>query len=55
MKYGLTIVPTDYTMPPGEFARRAEEMGFESVWFPEHTHIPVERKTPWSGGPELPP
>ena len=55
MKYGLTIFPTDYTMPPDEFARRAEEMGFESVWFPEHTHIPVERKTPWSGGPELPP
>jgi len=55
MKYGLTIFPTDYTMPPGEFARRSEEMGFESVWFPEHTHIPVERKTPWSGGPELPP
>ena len=54
MKYGLTIFPTDYTMPPDEFARRAEEMGFESVWFPEHTHIPVERKTPWSGGPELP-
>ena len=54
MKYGLTIFPTDYTMAPDEFARRAEEMGFESVWFPEHTHIPVERKTPWSGGPELP-
>ena len=54
MKYGLTIFPTDYTMQPDEFARRAEEMGFESVWFPEHTHIPVERKTPWPGGRELP-
>jgi probable F420-dependent oxidoreductase len=54
MHYGLTIFPTDYTAQPDEFARRAEERGFESVWFPEHTHIPVERRSPWPGGPELP-
>jgi probable F420-dependent oxidoreductase len=54
MKFGLTIFPTEYTAQPGDFAKRAEERGFESVWFPEHTHIPVDRKSPWAGGPELP-
>ena len=33
-----------------------EERGFESLWFTEHTHIPVSRETPWPGGDgELPP
>ena len=54
MHFGLTIFPTDYTAQPDEFARRAEERGFESIWFPEHTHIPVERRSPWPGGPNLP-
>ncbi|HEX5369759.1 MAG TPA: LLM class F420-dependent oxidoreductase [Dehalococcoidia bacterium] len=54
MQYGLSIFPTDYTVQPDELAKRAEERGFESLWFPEHTHIPVERKTPWPGGPDLP-
>lgn len=54
MQFGLTIFPTEYTAQPDEFARRAEERGFESVWFPEHTHIPVDRRSPWPGGPELP-
>jgi probable F420-dependent oxidoreductase len=52
--YGLTIFPTDYTMQPDELGRMAEERGFESVWFPEHTHIPVSRTSPWPGGPNLP-
>ena len=43
MKYGLNFFPTAYTMQPDELARLAEERGFESVWFPEHTHIPVNR------------
>ena len=54
MRFGLSIFPTDYTVEPGELARKAEERGFESLWFPEHTHIPAERRTPWPGGPELP-
>jgi probable F420-dependent oxidoreductase len=52
--YAITIFPTEYTAPPDEIARRVEERGFESIWFPEHTHIPAARKTPWPGGPELP-
>ena len=54
MKYGLNFFPTAYTMQPGELGKLAEERGFESLWFPEHTHIPVSRRSPWPGGPELP-
>jgi probable F420-dependent oxidoreductase len=54
MRYGLTIFPTDYTLQPDELARGAEERGFESLWFPEHSHIPVSRRSPWPGGPVLP-
>ena len=45
---------TDYTVDPGTFARSAEERGFDSVYFPEHTHIPVKRDSPWPGGGDLP-
>ena len=41
-------------MRPDDFARAAEERGFESVWFPEHTHIPASRQSPWPGGRDLP-
>jgi probable F420-dependent oxidoreductase len=39
---------------PGTFARMAEERGYESVFFPEHTHIPLSRETPYPSGGELP-
>jgi len=54
MKVGLTLFPTDYSIAPAELARAAEERGFESLWFPEHSHIPARRETPWPGGAELP-
>ena len=54
MEYGVTLFPTDYSIGPAELAIAAEERGFESIWFPEHTHIPLSRKSPWPGGPELP-
>jgi probable F420-dependent oxidoreductase len=43
-----------HTIQPGELARELEARGFESLWLPEHTHIPASRRTPWPGGPELP-
>jgi probable F420-dependent oxidoreductase len=52
--YGVALFPTDYSIQPVELARLAEERAFESLWFTEHTHIPVSRKTPWPGGGELP-
>src|SRR5262249_4883427 len=54
MHYGVVMFPTEYAMAPDEFARALEERGFESLWFPEHTHIPASRKSPWPGGGELP-
>ena len=51
MKYGLTYFPTDSSLRPDAFARAAEARGFESVWFAEHSHIPVSPTTP---GPPAP-
>ncbi len=55
MQFGLAIFPTADIQPPDELARMAEERGFESLFFPEHTHIPASRATPYPGGGELPP
>jgi probable F420-dependent oxidoreductase len=52
--YGVVMFPTEYAIAPDELAQALEERGFESVWFPEHTHIPASRRTPWPGGPDLP-
>jgi probable F420-dependent oxidoreductase len=54
MELGLAHFATDYGMQPADIGRRAEELGFESLFFPEHTHIPVSRDTPYAGGGELP-
>jgi probable F420-dependent oxidoreductase len=48
------MFPTDASISPGELARWAEDLGFESVFFPEHTHIPASRDTPYPAGGELP-
>lgn len=52
--FGVLIFPTAYSIAPAELARAAEARGFESMFFPEHTHIPACRTTPWPGGRELP-
>jgi probable F420-dependent oxidoreductase len=49
MQFGVTMFPADYAMRPTDLGRAAEERGFESLFLPEHTHIPVQRETPWSG------
>jgi probable F420-dependent oxidoreductase len=54
VKYGIMMFPTDYSVRPDDLARMIEERGFESVWFPEHTHIPASRVTPYPGGTDLP-
>jgi probable F420-dependent oxidoreductase len=57
MDIGLYIFPTDQTINPVELAKEAEGHGFESLWFPEHSHIPTSRATPWggrAGAPDLP-
>ena len=55
MKFGVAIFPTESVPPPSEIAVMAEERGFECLLFPEHTHIPASRESPWPGGDELPP
>jgi probable F420-dependent oxidoreductase len=55
MELGLAHFSTDYGLQPAELARAAEERGFESLFLPEHTHIPVSRDTPYPGGGDLPP
>lgn len=54
MHIGVFIFATDYSIDIRELARALEDRGFESLFLPEHTHIPVSRKTPWPGGAELP-
>ena len=54
MKIGAAMFFTDYSMRPEALARALEERGFDSLWAPEHSHIPLTRKTPWPGGGDLP-
>ena len=54
MDLGLAMFATDESITPAELARIAEDAGFESVFFPEHTHIPASRATPYPAGGELP-
>ena len=54
MKYGIFIFPTEYSIRADILARAVEERGFESLWLPEHTHIPVRRRSPYPAGGELP-
>ena len=52
--YAVGMFPTDYSMPPGDVGRSAEERGFESIWFSEHTNIPTSRDTPYPLGGDMP-
>ena len=54
MEFGLRMLPTEYSMSVVELGRAAEERGFGSLFVPEHTHIPVSRRTPFPSGGELP-
>jgi len=54
MHIGASMFFTDYSMSAPALARALEERGFESIWAAEHSHIPLSRKTPFSGGGDLP-
>jgi len=53
LAFGAAMFFTDYSMKPDELGVALEQRGFESVWAPEHSHIPLSRKTAPSGGGEL--
>ncbi len=54
MQYGVTMFPADYAIPVPDLAREVEARGFDSLWLPEHTHIPTSRLSPFPGGGDLP-
>jgi probable F420-dependent oxidoreductase len=53
MQFGVSMFPADFAISVTDFGRAAEDHGFESLFFPEHTHIPVHRETPWPGAPGI--
>ncbi len=56
MKIGAVMFFTSDSMQPADLGRELESREFESLWVPEHTHIPVTRKTPYpAGGPLIRP
>jgi len=54
MDFGAAIFFTDYSMGPAALGRALEERGFESLWAPEHSHIPLSRASAFPAGGELP-
>ncbi|MGH3090664.1 MAG: LLM class F420-dependent oxidoreductase [Rubrobacteraceae bacterium] len=54
MRFGISTFVTDEGIAPAPLARAIEEIGFDSLFIAEHTHIPASRKSPWPRGGELP-
>ena len=54
MDFGIIGFPTDYGIGVRDLARLVEDRGFESLFFPEHTHVPVDRRSPFPAGGDLP-
>ena len=54
MLYGVFQFSTDYSMRIDDLARAVEERGLESLFVPEHTHIPASRRSAFPGGGDLP-
>ena len=52
MDIGISTFPTDYSIDIAKLAQRAEEYGFESLWVPEHSILPVNTESPWPGSPD---
>ena len=55
MRVGFNFFPTDQAIEPIQLGEALEERGFESLWLAEHSHIPVNRLTPWGGRKDAPP
>ena len=54
MQLGAMIFATGYTIAADELAMELEARGYDSLFVPEHTHIPANRESPWPGGADLP-
>lgn len=55
MRVGVSIFLTDKTIQPVQLGQELEARGFESLWLPEHSHIPTSRRTPWVNKKNAPP
>src|SRR5215212_2316835 len=53
MRFGLSIFLTDETIAPSDMGRLAEQRGFDSLWLPEHTHMPLDH-SPFPRGGDVP-
>ncbi|WP_418002362.1 LLM class F420-dependent oxidoreductase [Mycobacterium sp. PDNC021] len=54
MHIGIFTSITDESLAPGELAVEIEARGFESLFLPEHTHIPATIETIHPGWEEIP-
>ncbi|MEE8139998.1 MAG: LLM class F420-dependent oxidoreductase, partial [Alphaproteobacteria bacterium] len=45
--FGIFTFATDYSLGPARIAREVEDRGFDSLFLPEHTHIPASRESPY--------
>jgi probable F420-dependent oxidoreductase len=54
MHIAAGMFATDYAIRPDDLARELEQRGFESLWLPEHTHIPASRRSPYPASGDLP-
>src|SRR3978361_1383705 len=54
MRIGGAMFWSAYSMSPAELARALEERDFDSLWVPEHSHIPLSRKSPFPSGGDVP-
>lgn len=55
MNFGIGMFPTDFSISPVDLGRAVEGHGFESLWFPEHTHMPLKARSEEPRVAELPP
>jgi probable F420-dependent oxidoreductase len=53
MKFGINLFSTDFGIHPAELGQTLETLGFESLFFAEHTHIPVDRRSPHPYAPDI--
>jgi alkanesulfonate monooxygenase SsuD/methylene tetrahydromethanopterin reductase-like flavin-dependent oxidoreductase (luciferase family) len=51
---GIAFFATHYALDPANMARMVEQRGHAALFFPEHSHIPADRRTPYPGGGDLP-
>lgn len=54
MRFGYVSMNSASGVRPDVVARELEERGFDSLWVPEHSHIPTSRDSPFPNGGELP-